>query len=223
MKTIPVLLSFALLSSAATPRSEQFRYQLNWPSGISLGEGQMKAIETEGQWKLELTMEASIPGFQIIDRFNSTLNASLCSVEFERDFIHGSRKSKEKTTFDLTAATAKRQTDGGGGSSEISTSACPHDALGFLFYARRELIAGRVPQLQPVYAGGAYQLRMELLGTQTITIGGVATQADCYRISAKGSASNATFEVLFAKDEFRTPLLVRVPFALGTFTMELIP
>ena len=222
MKTLVALLVLALDLSASNPRSEQFRYQLNWPSGISLGEGQLKAIETEGVWKLELTLEAAIPGFQVVDRFNSTLNAGFCSLEFERDFVHGPRKSKEKTSFDLQESRAKRKTEGGG-TSEIATSACPHDALGFLFFARQELIAGRVPQLQPVYAGGAYQLRMELMGTQAITIGGAVVNADCYRITTKGAASNATFEVLFAKDQFRTPLLVRVPFALGTFTMELIP
>ena len=222
MKALAICLAFGWSLRAAAPVSEQFRYQINWPSGISLGEGQMKAIGTDGQWKLELVLEGAIPGFQVIDRFNATLNSSFCTVEFERDSVHGARKSKEKTTFDLTAATAKRQTVGGG-SSDIATGACPHDALGFLFFARRELIAGRVPALQPVYAGSAYQLRMELLGTQTITIGGVAIQADCYRIHAKGAASNATFEVLFAKDENRTPVLVRVPFSLGTFTMELIP
>ena len=222
MKAVIIFLVVALSLAAALPNSEHLRYQINWPSGISLGEGQLKTVEADGQWKLELVLEGSIPGFQMIDRFHATLNSKFCTTQFERDSLHGTRKSKEKTTFDLAAAKANRQTEGGG-SSEISIGPCPRDALGFLFFARQELIAGRLPAALAIYAGATYQLRMELLGARTVAIGGAPMQADCYRISVKGDASDATFEVLFAKDEARTPVLVRVPFVLGTFTMELIP
>jgi len=40
--------------------------------------------------------------------------------------------------------------------------------------------------------------------------------------SVKGSASEIGFEVFFLKDAARTPALVRVPLALGTFSMELV-
>ena len=40
--------------------------------------------------------------------------------------------------------------------------------------------------------------------------------------SVKGPASEITFEVFFLKDRARTPALVRVPLALGTFSMELV-
>ena len=216
------LLCITSLQAATKPNAETLRYQLNWPSGISLGEAQLKTIPTEGNWKLELTMDASIPAFQILDRFNATLNAGLCSVEFSRASAHGNRKSKETTTFDLAAANAQRKTDGGG-TTEFSTNSCPHDALGFLFYARQELISGRVPQAQIVYYGGPYDVQFELLGTQLIPIGGTPTNSDKYRVSFKGPASKATFEVFFARNESRTPVLFRVPFSLGTFSMELVP
>ncbi len=216
------LLCITSLQAATKPNAETLRYQLNWPSGISLGEAQLKTIPTEGNWKLELTMDASIPGFQVLDRFNATLNAALCSVEFSRTAAHGNRKSKETTTFDLAAANAQRKTDGGG-TTEFSTNSCPHDALGFLFYARQELISGRVPPAQMVYYGGPYDVQFELMGTQLIPIGGTPTNSDKYRVSFKGAASKATFEIFFARNESRTPVLFRVPFSLGTFSMELVP
>jgi hypothetical protein len=37
----------------------------------------------------------------------------------------------------------------------------------------------------------------------------------------KGPASEITFEMFFARDAARTPLVIRVPLTLGTFSMEL--
>lgn len=225
MKTLVALLSLAVAPlSAATAKTgiEVLRYQLNWPGGVPLGEAQLKTIPVDGQWKLELTLDASIPAFQVIDRFNSSVNEKWCSLEFSRDTVHGARKSKETTTFDLTAASAKRKTEGGG-TKEFNTVACPHDALGFLFFARQELIKGRVPGAQTVYYGGPYDLQFEMLGSQAISIGGSETQADRFRVSFKGPIANSNFEIFFSKNEARTPLLIKVPFTLGTFSMELMP
>jgi hypothetical protein len=41
-------------------------------------------------------------------------------------------------------------------------------------------------------------------------------------VTLKGPATDTTFEIFFAKDTTRTPLLVRVPLALATFSMELV-
>ena len=215
-------MAVAPLPAATKASAETLRYQISWPSGISLGEAQLKTIPAGEDWKLELTMDASIPGFQILDRFNSTLNSKLCTVESSRDSVHGKRKSKETTAFDLAAANAKRKTEGGG-ATEFSTNACPHDALGFLFYARQELIHGRYPGPQTIYYGGPYDVQFELMGASVVPIGGVATNAEQFRISFKGPASKAAFEVFFSKNESRTPVLFRVPFSLGTFSMELVP
>lgn len=217
-----VLFTAPLIAATAKTGPEILRYQLNWPGGIALGEAQLKTIPADGQWKLELTLEAAIPSFQVIDRFNSTLDTKFCSLEFSRNTIHGAKKSKETTTFDLAAATAKRKTDGGG-SREFSTNACPHDALGFLFFARQELIAGRMPPAQTIYYGGPYDLQFELVGSETIPIGGTQTPSDKFRVSFKGPVAKSTFEVFFSKNAGRTPLLIRVPFTLGTFSMELMP
>ncbi len=225
MKTLVALLSLTVAPlSAATAKTgiEVLRYQLNWPGGVPLGEAQLKTIPVGGQWKLELTLDASIPAFQVIDRFNSSVNEKYCSLEFSRDTVHGAKKSKETTTFDLAAASANRKTEGGG-TKDFNTVACPHDALGFLFFARQELIKGRVPGAQTIYYGGPYDLQFEMLGSQAIAIGGSETQADRFRVSFKGPVANSTFEIFFSKNASRTPLLIKVPFTLGTFSMELMP
>jgi hypothetical protein len=46
-------------------------------------------------------------------------------------------------------------------------------------------------------------------------------QADRVNISLHGPASELSFTVFFAQDAARTPVLFRVPLALGTFSMEL--
>lgn len=228
MKTLCASVALFMLAvaplSAATAKTgpEVLRYQLNWPGGVPLGEAQLKTIPVDGEWKLELTLDASIPAFQVLDRFNSSVNEKFCSLEFSRDTVHGARKSKETTTFDLAAASAKRKTEGGG-TKEFNTVSCPHDALGFLFFARQELIKGRVPGAQIIYYGGPYDLQFEMLGSQAISIGGAEMQADRFRVSFKGPVANSTFEIFFSKTVARTPLLIKVPFTLGTFSMELMP
>ena len=37
----------------------------------------------------------------------------------------------------------------------------------------------------------------------------------------KGSASSSNFELFFARDAARTPLMVRIPSSLGTISLEL--
>jgi hypothetical protein len=45
----------------------------------------------------------------------------------------------------FTGATARRTTGSGGGGTEFAVPPCAHDALAYLFHARRELAAGRLP------------------------------------------------------------------------------
>jgi hypothetical protein len=168
-----------------------------------------------------LKLEAAVPGFPFVDRFRSLATAAFCSLEFERDLTHGKRKSREKTSFDVEKGTAKRTTVGGG-STEISTGACPRDALAFLFFLRRELAQGRVPPSQTVYAGAAYGVRVEFKGTHPLKIGERREDADLLLISVKGPKSDFSFELWMGRDVGRTPLLVRAPLPAGALSMELV-
>ena len=48
-------------------------------------------------------------------------------------------------------------------------------------------------------------------------------EADKVRTSIRGPKSDLTIELYFAHDEVRTPVLARLPLALGVFTVELLP
>lgn len=209
------------------PQPESLRYNVNWPSGLPLGEAEMRAARLpadpdEHRWEFTLRLEAAIPGFAVVDRHRSVATPDLCSVELEKLAERGKRTTKERTSFDPSRGLATRETLGGGGKSEFPIPACARDGLAFLYYLRRELGQGRLPPSQKVFFGGEYVVRLEYGGRQSVLVGAQRTEADRIQISAKGKASDTAFEIFFALDPARTPLLVRLPLALGTFSMELI-
>lgn len=208
----PVVLPFA---------DESLRYAINWPSGLGLGEAQMQSSHAAARWSFALSLDASVPGFAATDSFQSLASDDFCSFEFTKMFTHGKRKANEKTTFDGAAGNAIRQTLGGGGKSQVAISGCVRDALTFLYYLRHELANGRLPSPETVYFGGPYQVHLEFGGRQTVRVSEQPTQADRITASLKGPASQSTIEMFFAPDAARTPLMVRVPLAAGSFSMEL--
>jgi|HubBroStandDraft_1064217.scaffolds.fasta_scaffold47742_2 hypothetical protein len=220
------------LALAAPPTSgpafgnEQLRYSINWPSGLSLGEAELDATSSKAsadaqeQLHLKFNVDAGVPGFSVVDRYTSAASADFCSAEFQRTAVHGAKKTDEKTTFDASNGTATRETIGGG-KSDISTSQCAKDALAYLYYARHELSQGRIPPTQNVLMGSSYEVRLEYAGTQSIRLADKQVDADRVTATIKGPASSINVEVFFLKDRTRTPALVRVPLALGTFSMEL--
>jgi hypothetical protein len=109
-----------------------------------------------------------------------------------------------------------------GGSSDVAIQPhCAWDALAFLYSARRALAHGSMPAPAQVYFGSSYSLRMEYTGEQTIQVSEKPAVADRVTVSLKGPASSSTFEMFFARDPARTPLLVKIPVAVGTISLEL--
>ena len=76
-----------------------------------------------------------------------------------------------------------------------------------------------MPLQTSVVFGGPYEIQQEYKGEESLK--GAVT--DRVAASARGPSSNVTFELLFARDPARRPLLVRTPFPLGTFSLQLIP
>jgi hypothetical protein len=214
-------------ASAPTFDSEQLHYAINWPSGLGLGEAQLSSTrvkptpKSEERYDFEFSVDAAIPGFAVADRYHSEASKDFCSLEFDKNLAHGAKKGGEKTTFDPDKATATRETKGGG-KSDLSTSQCAKDALDFLYFVRRELAQGRLPPRQKIYFGSPYDVRIEFAGTQTIKVADNSVEADRLNVSLKGTQADVNFEVYFLKDAARTPVLVRVPLAVGTFSMELM-
>lgn len=213
-------------ASIPAQQNESLHYSVNWPSGLSLGEGQLRATHSlpgadSARLKLEFSLDAGIPGFHVLDSYHSEISPAFCSAEFDKKVAHGSKKTEEKTVFDSSAGTATRETKGGG-KSELKTSRCGKDALAFLYFVRHELSQGRLPPTETVFFGAPYEIRLQFGGTETLKVGDKFLEADRLKASLKGSASENTFEIFFSKDAARTPLLVRVPLAIGTLSMELI-
>lgn len=217
--------SGAAVPPAAAPLSgfpfseEALNYTVNWPSGLSLGEGHLRARHSGNGWAFELTLDASVPGFDVKDSYTSRAGAELCSMEFTKSSAHGTRKVNERESVEGTKVT--RTTDKGG-KSEFSAPACVKDALTLLFYARRELGQGRVPPAQQLLFGGMYRASLQYAGAQTIEVAGKAAVSDKVVCSLTGPNSNPQFEIYFARDAARTPLSIRVPLSMGRFSMELV-
>lgn len=200
---------------------EGLRYNVKWPSGLSLGEGTFRAQRVQDGWDFAVTLSAAVPTYPVTDRHHALATSELCSLRLEKDSVRGSRKTREETTFDGSGKTATRQTVKGG-KSDFSIPSCPHDALTFLYYTRRELGQGRVPPGEEIFFGAGYRARLIYTGEQTITAGGSRSVSDHVQATIKGPKSEWTFDMYFARDPARTPLLIRVPFTLGSFSLELI-
>ena len=207
-------------------QSETLRYSINWPSGLSLGEGELSSTRTkssEGErWEFGLNLEAAVPGFPLQETVTSKANAGYCSTELDKSTVRGKKTSKETTTFDAVKMTATRTTLNGGGKSEITMPACAKDALAYIFFLRRELAQGRLPIQQKTFYGAPYDTRVQFMGTQSVRIGDAAMDTDRLLATIKGPASEITVEIFFARDPVRTPVLIKVPLAMGKFSMEIV-
>ncbi|MGC9970352.1 MAG: DUF3108 domain-containing protein [Bryobacteraceae bacterium] len=233
MKALPFLLAACLALAQApgpSPKAppepfadESLRYSVNWPSGLSLGEAQFLAKRAGDRWRFALSLDAAVPGFIVSDSYQSTAAKDFCSVEFVKTSTHGQKKASERIAFDAQRGIATRQTlIADGGKSEVSAPGCARDALAFLYFLRLELSQGRLPPPQTVFFGAPYQLKLEYGGTQTIRVNDRPMEAERLRASLKGPASETNFELFFARDAVRTPLMIRVPFAAGVFSLELV-
>ncbi|MBI3666400.1 MAG: DUF3108 domain-containing protein, partial [Acidobacteria bacterium] len=184
-------------------------------------EAQFKAGGGEPGWEFEFSLEASLPGFEIRDRYRSLADGQLCSEQLDKESVHGSRKARETVTCDRQKHVATRQTLGGG-KSEVSVPDCVKDGLSFIYFLRRELASGRMPPAQTVIFGAPYEVTASYADSPQIEVGGVRQAADRIVVSFRGPASSQTFEIYFGRDPARTPLEVRAPFPLGTFALELV-
>jgi hypothetical protein len=212
-------------SAPAFPPDEQLTYNINWPAGLSLGEASLhttrRKTETGMRVETDFRLDASVPGFQVLDKYRGIADQDYCSLELNKAYQHGKRKAEETTTFDASKQTATRETKGGG-KTDIRIQTCAKDAVTYLQYVRRELSQGHLPPSQTVLFGAEYRVSVQFVGTQSITVSEKRMEADRLNVTLKGPSTDLTFEAYFAKDAVRTPVMIRVPLALATFSMELV-
>jgi Protein of unknown function (DUF3108) len=218
-----------LLASAS---GETLHYSINWPSGLSLGEATLRSDRTVAStdsasgWAFQLDLDASVPGFAVRDQYSATASPDFCSSQLDKKTAHGARTTEERVIFDPKKNTATRETVRSGqiaATSQMSVPLCARDALTLLQFVRKELAQGRLPSSQPAILGAAYQVRLEYLGTSAVLLGNQQIDADRFRTSIKGPASDLTLEIFFRRDAARTPVMMKIPLSLATFTVELIP
>jgi len=53
-------------------------------------------------------------------------------------------------------------------------------------------------------------------------VGDKKVPTDHLNVSIKGPKADVHFEVFYARDAARTPLQIRVPLKMGTFTLDLV-
>ena len=208
-----------LLNSPAA--AESLRYVIKWPSGLSLGEATLTSSLTERGFTYTFDVDASLPAYAIRDRYTSVASPTRCTISFERQTEHGSRKTDERITVNPEGKIT-RQTIGGG-TTEISPFPCPRDALALLASARMSLQQNAVPAAQTVLFGAGYPVRFENSGAETISISEKPVAADkitCVLTLPK--TGDYRIALFFLRDSTRTPALIKAPFALGTFSLELV-
>jgi len=224
-----LLAAFTVMAAPVTESTlpnETLRYSINWPTGVSLGEAQLSASSSAGASGLpghmhfQFDLDASAPAFTVSDRFRSDASGSFCSSEFDKSTSHGSKKVNDKETFDSQTGTVTRGS--GASQAEMSANLCGKDALTFLYFLRQELSQGRIPARETVYFGAPYEVRLNSAGTESIKIGNASVDADRITAAVTGPSSSISVEMLFLKDRARTLAVVRVPLALGKFSMELV-
>jgi hypothetical protein len=223
--TAAFLVNSAAFSQTGYPfQNETLRYSLNWPSGLSLGDATFTAHKSEAGWSFDVSIDAAIPGFPIADKYHSAVTPQICSTELDRTITHGGKKTREKTAFDQDKRKAHRHTvlPANGGESDLDIPSCARDAVAFIYYMRQEMGQGRVAPQQQVYLGSAYNVRLEYTGAQTINSGERPAVTDHLVAYVKGPKSDFNFEIFFARDPARTPLLVKVPLSVGTLSLELV-
>ena len=220
----PVLLTGAPETADSAPfqSGEILRYDVVWPSGLTLGEARFSAQAQTGGWAFEAEIQASLPNFEISEHHRSRATGGLCSLELQKDASRGNKKSKETVTFDQSAGRAKRETDGGGGVSEFDIFPCARDGLTFFYFLRQDLARGRIPPPDDLNFGAQYAVTVTYAETRRIEAAGKTWEADRILIDLAGPGSAHSFEVFFSKDASRKPLVVRVPFELGTFSLRLV-
>jgi hypothetical protein len=202
---------------------ESLAYKISGPTGVGLGEVHVSAKRAASGWAFDLKADGGLPGFVVKDVYTSHTNSDFCSTAFTRQFEHGSHKGHEEETIERSQETVTRATiGGGGGKSDFPVSDCVKDALTMLFFARQEMGQGRVPPAQQILFGGLYDIRLVYAGPQTIPVNQKPVITDKVTGTVKGPTSNVEFEMYFARDPARTPLLVKIPLTLGSFSLELL-
>lgn len=215
------------LLSAETPEAAPFssgetlRYDIVWPSGLRLGEATFTANSNQAGWAFSADVSANLPVLAIEDEYQSKTDFSLCSTSFKKVVSHGKKKQNEEVTFKQSENRARRRNLADGTTQDLVVPPCVRDALTYLYSLRQDLAQGRVPPPDDFNFGPQFQISVSYVETRSIEAGGKTQQADRLLVDVSGGENPVNIELFLAQDAARTPLVIRVPFELGTFSLRL--
>jgi hypothetical protein len=215
------LLSAETHEAAPFPSGETLRYDIVWPSGLRLGEARFTANSNQAGWTFAADLTANLPVLAIEDKFESKTDFSLCSASFKKIVSHGKRTQNEEVAFNQQENRALRRNLANGTTQELVVPPCARDALTYLYSLRKDLAQNRVPPPDDFNFGTQLQISVSYVETRAIEAGGKTQQADRLLVDVTGGEDPVNIELFLAQDTARTPLLIRVPFELGTFSLKL--
>ena len=203
---------------------ERLTFNLLWSSGISLGEGFLEASRVGEQIRLEARVVAELPQYRISYTFTSLTDEQLCSIRFSETLREGKRVRETSFEFDQKMHLVRRTRSGE--TMERPIPACARDPLALLYHFRQQLAFQQVPIGTPdavgaFSLGGDYSVRYEAVTPETVKLGSKQWEGDRFLITARGSSSEHSFEVWIRPDSSRTPVAIRVPLSLATFSAVL--
>jgi len=209
------------IGAAPFQSGERLRYDVVWPSGLTLGEATFSANAETGGWAFEAEIRASLPNFEIRENHHSRADAGLCSKELEKDAQRGNKTVKETVIFDQNRGMAERSTEQGG-ASRFEIPPCARDGLTYLYFLRQDLARGRIPPPDDLNFGGQYAVTVTYAESRKVEAAGKLQDSDRILVDVMGAGSSHSFEVFFGKDDARKPILIKVPFDMGTFSLRLV-
>ena len=120
-------------------------YNINWPSGLSLGEGDLIASVRRRGLVIFVQSGRCSSGIHSFEAAKSTATATGLLNRVDKDVHARQAEGEEKTTFDSAKIDCHAQNESG---RQVGTypPPCAKDALGFPFLLRHELASGRLPQ-----------------------------------------------------------------------------
>ena len=222
----PANLSAQSASSTWAPLAsgERLLFNLLWPSGITLGEAVLEASRTDEGIRLVATVAAALPQHHIAYTFTSLADEQLCSVQFRETLREG--KNTRETSFEFDQRNHLVRRTRAGQTTESPIPACARDPLALLYHFRRQLAFSQLPVGTPeavgvFHLGEDYSVRYEAITPETVKLGTKQWEGDRFLVTARGSDGEHSFEMWVRPDTSRTPVAIRVPFSLATFSAEL--
>lgn len=218
---IAIMLLPALLQAQKLPWTDGEKLELDifWPSGVAMGEATLEAKSAKDNVLLTANVEVALPQGRILYRFSSTTSPELCSREFHQSVERSGKFWEEITRFNSETGTAAVSRDGR--TRDVPAGKCARDPLAYLYYYRVQAAAGKKPAGDSLFLTGPLQLRVQAAAKESIKINHVERQAERYQISYPMEEGSGMIELWLDGSPRQTPVAVRVPLPLATFSAEL--